>query len=140
MKTALIETIPKNTGDQLSWLSFKFGKVRKPSNLGGKLKLTVDLTDIITNFWSAAKGIDPESQINILSQKGFLTPDFKIQIIGKDFEIEAEKVLAGGANSEILQNYKIWVNLYAKDSERMKQLMESYKLFGPIPEYSFTNE
>ncbi len=137
MKTALIETMPSKPGDQYSWFFFKLGKLREASEFEKALNLSVDLSDVISNFLAVARGIDKDFKAELVFQKSFLFPEFRIKIIGKDFEIEAEKVFAGGKSRENCMNYKIWINLYADTRERIEQLLDSYKMFGPIPEYSF---
>ena len=139
MKTALIETIPTGPGDQFSWINFKLGRLKNASGIEKRLKLTVDMTDVISNFIAASRGIDKQCSISLVSQKSFLFPDFQIKITGDDFSIEAEKVFAGGSSREMYLNYQLWIVFYAQSSERLEQLLDSYKLFGPVPRYTFKN-
>ena len=140
MKTALIETIPTRPGDQFSWINFKLGRLKNASGIEKRLKLTVDMTDVISNFIAAARGIDKQCQISLISQKSFLFPDFEMKISGDDFSIEAEKVFAGGSSREMYLNYQLYIIIYAQSHERLEQLLDSYKLFGPVPQYSFKSD
>lgn len=140
MNKVLLEGLqPKEEGLQLSWFNFKKGKVVQPSLLEKLFKVTIPLTDIITNFYSVAKGIDPNSQVNIIKQKGFLEPDFKLKIKGKDFEIEINKYFAGGSDRSNCFNYKIDVLLFSPMREKINQIISSYKIFGPIPLYYYSS-
>lgn len=140
MKKVLLEGLqPKEIGLKLSWFKFKNGKFAEPSFIEDLFNLTVPLTDITTNLYSVAKGIDTNSKVTIIKQKGFLEPDFSIQIRGKDFEIEIEKYFAGGNNRSSCFNYKIDVLLFSPLRERINQIISSYKIFGPLPIYFFSD-
>lgn len=138
MKKVLLGGLqPKEDGNRISWFKFKTGIFSEPSFWEKLFDFTVPLTDIITNFHSVAKGIDPDSSIFITNQKGFLEPDFSLYIKGKDFNMEIKKYFAGGSNRSSCFNYKIDVLLFSPLRERISQIISSYKIFGPLPLYVF---
>lgn len=138
MKKVLLEGIqPKEIGSNVSWYNFKLGRIAKPSHIENLLDLTVHLTDIITNFYFVAKGIDPNSTISVLNQRGLLEPDFSVNIKGNEFEMEIKKYFAGGCNRSSCFNYKIDVLLFSPLRERISQILSSYKMFSPLPLYFF---
>lgn len=140
MKRVLLEGLqPKEKGLTFSWFKFKNGKLTMPSLIEKALDLTIPLTDIITNFYSISIGMDSNSEINIINQKGLLEPNFTIQIKGKDFEIEANKYFAGGSNRSNCFNFKIDVILYSPLRERILQIISSYKKYGSLPLYFFSD-
>jgi hypothetical protein len=139
MHTALLETQPRDNGDKLSWFHFLNNRVVTPTKFESFLGLTVSLSDIISNFRQVALAIDPSVQHLLVRKEGFLFPSFSLRFIGRDFEIETEKIFAGGSNRNCCLNYKVNIIIYSRSRDRVRQLLEMYKGFGSMPVYSFTN-
>ena len=77
--------------------------------------------------------MDSACELLLQKGKGFLFPDFVLNIISGDFEVIAEKKFAGGSSRERMFNYQVLITIVSHSQQILDQLLHGYRKCGPRP-------